>query len=136
MNWDFSIYILLILLCIWKQRKFINLFKIHKRQLLQWKIRTCLLEMFCKKSVLKNFAKFTGKNLRWIPSLCSQTCNFAYKWFPLANGCFWKLLYGNLCLKAITILWIFLSDFQTTTGKFLGPCQRFMMEFFAKIGNC
>ena len=103
---------------------------------LQWKIRTCLLEMFCKKSVLKNFAKFTGKNLRWIPSLCSQTCNFAYKWFPLANGCFWKLLYGNLCLKAITILWIFLSDFQTTTGKFLGPCQRFMVEFFAKIGNC
>ena len=34
----------------------------------------------CKKSVLKNFAKFTGKHMCWIPFFLSlQACNFIKK---------------------------------------------------------
>ena len=62
-------------------------------------LRSSRLEVFCRKGVLRNFAKFTGKHLRQslffnkVAGLC-EFCKISKNTFFLQNtsgGCFWKL---------------------------------------------
>ena len=46
---------------------------IAKENFLSISYRSSCLEVFCKKGVLRNFAKFIGKHL------CSVSCNFIKK---------------------------------------------------------
>ena len=66
-------------------------------------LRGSRLEVFCRKGVLRNFAKFTGKHLRQrlffnkVAGLC-EFCKISKNTFFLQNtsgGCFWKLNIAN-----------------------------------------
>ena len=76
------------------------------------------LELFCKKGILRSFANFTGKHLRWNLFLIElqKVCSFMkkrlrHKRFPkeftkflrtpslkIVNDCFWNLFFNLSCL--------------------------------------
>ena len=68
--------------------------------------RSSRLEVFCKKGVLGNFAKFTGKHL------CQSLFGSAPK--NTSGGCFWSLYFSILIL---IIIYVFVVTNRTSHSQ-------------------
>ena len=77
--------------------------------------------MFCKKGVLRNFAKFT--------TLRSQACNFI-KIETLA-----QVFSSELCEISKNSFSYKIPPVAASAEVYSEPCQKFKMGFFAKIVN-
>ena len=78
-------------------------------------VRSSRLEVFCKKGVLNNFSKFTGKHLCW--SLFLIACNvikkrLQHRWFPMNIAKFLRApILKNICEQLLRKRYCFLKIF-------------------------
>ena len=88
------------------------------------KCRSSRPKMFCKKCVLKNFAKFTGKHL------ChAEACNFIKKLYWLWHRVYFSVYFSVIFQNSLgTKFWIFAPKFAQKSEYYLNSyykCDRY-----------
>ena len=96
-------------------------------------VRSSRPDMFCKRGVLTNFAKFTGKHLcqsLFFNKVAGRTL-FLKNLAQVFSCQFCEIRKNTFSTEHLW--WMFLKCYEQ--GAYLGPCQAFRCSFLAKTVN-